>query len=123
MINFFIKNKVAIFITAAVMCLMLSFTAGWKVHSYYVGYQQNIENTVKKEVQRGIDDMQRQNAQSLIDTQKKLDNLKSKTIIEKVPQIIDRPIYLQSCIDEDGVKILKQYKEESNKIRQERRQK
>lgn len=118
-----LKNKVVLGVIAVVLMYGVSFGFGWKVHSYYVGYQLNIERTVKEQIEEGLTQIQRDNAQSLLETQKKLDGIKSTVVVERIPTIIDRPIYLQRCLDEDGANILRDYKRESNKARFERNDK
>lgn len=89
--------------------------AGWRVHTYYTGYQQSLEDKVQQVISSGISDYQRNQAQGLEDTQKLLSNLKANTII-KEPTIINRPIYSQPCMDQDGADLLKQNKEDSIKV-------
>lgn len=116
-----LKNKVLLSVVGILLSFALSFSLGWKVHSYYVGYQQNIERVVKDEVKEGLSQIQKDHAQNLLDTQKKLDNIKSNVVVERIPTFIDRPVYLNGCIDEDGAGTLHDFKLESNKAREERR--
>lgn len=121
MFNFIKQYQTTLIVILVLIALSTAFGAGIKVHSYYVGYQQNIDRTIKDSVDKGMREIQRNNADNLADTQRKLDGLKGNTTIEKIPTIVDRPIYLQYCGDEDGAKVLRDYKEQSNRVRLEGR--
>lgn len=93
----------------------ISFYSGWKVNSYYVGYQQNLEKIVQDSINKSVSDFQRQQAQGLEDTKKLLDGVKTNTIY-KERTIVNKPIYLNGCMDEEGVNLLREYKNESSNI-------
>ncbi|AFC21610.1 Rz-like spanin [Cronobacter phage vB_CsaM_GAP32] len=113
--NFIKLNKLPISIVAFVLYTVLMVFGGWKVHTYYVGYQQNLEAKVEQVVKDGISTYQRNQAQGLEDTKNLLKDAKTNTII-KESTIVNRPIYMQQCIDQAGVDLLKQYREDSKNI-------
>ncbi|MBJ9134442.1 hypothetical protein [Citrobacter farmeri] len=55
----------------------------------------------------------KQEAQQARETIKELDESETKTkvIIKEVPKIVERPIYTNICIDEDGLDVLRKLKE------------
>lgn len=103
--------------TAFILYTSSVFYSGVKVHEYYVGYQQNIERLVQDSIDKSVSQFQRNQAQGLEDTKKLLKDVKTNTVIEKLPVYIDRPVYLNLCGDEDGVNVLEAYKKQSNSIR------
>ncbi len=112
----FIKlYKLPISIVAFLLYTVLMVFGGWKIHTYYDGYQQNLEAKVQQVIDNGISTFQRNQAQGLEDTKNLLDSAKTNTII-KEKTIVNRPIYMQQCIDQAGVDLLKQYREESKDI-------
>lgn len=113
--NFIKLDKPVIFIAAFLLYTVLTVFGGWQMHTYYDGYQQNIEAKVEKIVDEGITRFQRNQAQGLEDTKNLLEQARTNTII-KEPTIINRPIYMQQCMDQAGVDLLKQYREDSKNI-------
>ena len=113
--NFIKLYKLPISIVAFFLYTVLMIFGGWKVHTFYNGYQQSLNDKVELVVREGISTYQRTQAQGLEDTKKLLDGARTNTII-KEPTIINRPIYMQECMDQDGVDLLKQYRNESKNI-------
>lgn len=93
----------------------LAFYSGWKVNSYYVGYQQNLEKIVQESIDKGVTEFQKKQAQGLEDSKNILNNLETKTIY-KENTIINQPIYSNECMDQAGVDIVEGYKKESSFI-------
>lgn len=89
--------------------------AGWQIHTYYNGYQQSITDKVLKVVENGVSTYQSKQAQGLEDTKELLKNAKSETII-KERTIVNRPIYMNTCMDQDGVDLLTSYKNKAKSI-------
>ncbi|QOI71642.1 putative membrane protein [Erwinia phage pEa_SNUABM_47] len=112
MLEFIKLYKWPIGLAAFLLYTVLMLFSGWQVHTYYVGYQQNIEQKIEKIVDNGIRNYQQNQAKGLEDTKSLLDNARVNTII-KEPTIINRPIYMQQCMDQAGVDLLKQYKLDS----------
>lgn len=111
MIAFLSKYK---FVILYFLSLGIAFSSGWKVHEYYVGYQQNLEKIVQESIDKGITDYQKKQAQGLEDTKKLLSGVKTNTILkENTNTIINQPIYYERCMNQPGVDILEVYKKES----------
>ena len=112
----FIKlYKLPIAIIAFFLYTAIAMFGGWKIHTYYDGYQSNLDQKVEKIVADGVSKYQSTQAQSLEDQKTLLDSAKTNTII-KEKTILQQPIYMQQCIDQAGVDLLKQYKAESADI-------
>lgn len=94
----------------------ISIFGGWKVNTYYQGYQNNLKQEVTQTIKDSISDMQAGNAKQLTSTLNELKGLDIR-VIKESKTIIERPIYQNQCMDEDGLSKLKQYKEKSNEIR------
>lgn len=107
--------KWPISIIAFILYTMLMMFSGWQIHTYYDGYKQNQEQKVELIIKEGISKYQKEQAQGLADTLNLLKDAKTNTII-KEPTIINRPIYMKQCMDQDGVELLKQYKNNSADI-------
>lgn len=93
--------------------LALAMLSGWKLNTYYTGYQESIEQRIEKKVDDGLSRMQQEGARQLIETQKVLKDSSDEIISKQVPLIVDRPIYLNQCLDQDGKNILEQLRENS----------
>ncbi|SOK58431.1 hypothetical protein [Yersinia phage fHe-Yen9-04] len=117
MFNFIKLYKLPIVIVAFILYTVLMLFSGWQVRTYYDGYQQNIVEKVQKVVDTGVSTMQRNQAQGFENIKVNLKEANNKTII-KEPTIVNRIIYAQQCIDQDGVDLLQQYKQESINIRE-----
>ena len=89
--------------------------SGWQICTYYNGYKENLENKALQIVKDGISEYQKVQAQGLEDTKVLLQKQKSSTII-KERTIVEKPIYQNVCLDEDGVSILRDYKTRSAEI-------
>ena len=92
--------------------MSVSFYSGWKVHSYRVGYQQNLEKIVQESIDKSVSEFQKKQAQGLEDTKKLLANAKTNTIL-KENTIVNQPIYMNKCMEQQGVELLEDYKKES----------
>lgn len=90
--------------------------SGWKANTYYTGYQQSIEQQIAKQVDVALDKMQQENAKNYIETKKIMED-NAKVIETKVPYIVERKVYKNVCLDEDGVKILNDLKQNSQAMR------
>lgn len=113
--NFIKLNKLPISIVAFFLYTVLMIFGGWKVHTYYDGYQANLDHKVELIVKEGISTYQRAQAQGLEDQKKLLEGTKTNTII-KEKTILQQPIYLQQCMDQAGVDLLKEYRKQSADI-------
>lgn len=93
-----------------------SAVAGWKANTYYTGYQESIEQQIAKKVDIALDKMQQENAKSYLETKKIMED-NTKVIETKVPYIVEREVYKNVCLDEDGVKVLNELKQNSKAAR------
>jgi hypothetical protein len=115
MFNFIKLYKLPLGIAAFLLYTVLTIFGGWQIHTYYNGYQDSLDQKVQKIVDEGISVYQRNQAQGLQDQKDLLSDARVNTII-KEKTILAKPIYLQQCMDQAGVDLLKQYKQESADI-------
>lgn len=110
-LGFFKSYKLPLLICSFIVYSAIATFVGWKLNTYYTGYQTSIEQRIEKQVDLGLQKIQQQGAKNLKDTQDLIDNKQTQIIKEKVPLIVDRPIYLNSCLDEDGVDVLRKLRD------------
>lgn len=116
MINFEIIKK--FWKPIAVLVLMLvSLYGGWHANEIYHGYKDNQEAKIEKLFDAGIQRMQQQGAQNLIDTQNILKAKKDKVITVEIPKIVEKEVYKNPALDQDGVDALRKLKEINNEKR------
>lgn len=115
MLDFIKLYKLPIAIVAFVLYTIVMVFGGWKVHTYYNGYQESLDQKVEKIVDAGISKYQSAQAQGLEDQKDLLADAKTNTII-KEKTILQQPIYLQQCMDQAGVDLLKEYRQNSADI-------
>lgn len=97
--------------------MALCVLGGWKLNTYYTGYQSSLEQKVQKKVDDAMNQMQADQAKNLVETQQLIkDN--AKVIETKVPVIVERKVYQNVCLDEDGWNVLKELKDNSSKGRE-----
>ncbi len=99
--NFFTIYKVYFI---AGLCL-LSFLLGWKAHSWYSA---SIELASIKQVKQLTDEFKAHESNVASTLETKLAELKAnERVIEREKiKIIDRPVYNNTCLDNDGVQLL-----------------
>ncbi|UYE98587.1 structural protein [Xanthomonas phage XbC2] len=115
MLNFIKLYKLPIIIVAFILYSIILVSGGWKVHTYYDGYKESLDQKVEKIVDAGISKYQSAQAQGLEDQKGLLADAKTNTII-KEKTILQQPIYLQQCMDQAGVDLLKEYRQNSADI-------
>jgi len=115
MLDFIKLYKLPITIVAFVLYTIIMVFGGWKVHTYYDGYKESLDQKVEKIVDAGISKYQSAQAQGLEDQKDLLADAKTNTII-KEKTILQQPIYLQQCMDQAGVDLLKEYRQNSADI-------
>jgi uncharacterized protein YdeI (YjbR/CyaY-like superfamily) len=73
------------------IAVTLSFTAGWTVHDWKVGSEKVAVKKTEAVISKLLED--------------KLKDLKAneRVIRHEVEKIIERPVYLNDCLDADGV--------------------
>ena len=106
---------------ATILLMLLCAFGGWKLNTYYTGYQDSINQKIEKQVSDGLSRIEQQGAKNLNDTLLELKNRKVEIVTKEVPKFIDRPVYQNVCIDEDGVTTLQNLKNASTSARQEKK--
>lgn len=103
-------------IIIALIVIVLSVFSGWKLNTYYTGYQLSQTQEVQKIVDDGMRNIQQNQAKVLQD---KLDELKNQPFkIQKEKEtILNQPIYSTQCIDQKGIELLKKNQEQLNETR------
>ncbi|WOL22692.1 hypothetical protein [Escherichia phage vB_EcoM_JNE01] len=89
---------------------------GWEANNYYTGYKESIDLKIEKQVNAALDQMQQESAKSYIETKQIMQD-NAKVIETKIPYIVEREVYYNVCLDQDGVNVLKELKENSRKAR------
>ncbi|EPE1232909.1 hypothetical protein ACSGOQ_006188, partial [Escherichia coli] len=79
---------------------------------YYTGYKESIDQKIEKKVDSALAKMQQENAKNYIETKKIMQD-NAKVIETQVPIIVEREVYKNVCLDEDGVKLLNELKQNS----------
>ena len=108
----FSYKQIIIFVVYSLFLVL----AGWKANTYYTGYKLSQQQKLEKIVQDGLSKIQQDNAKHYEDVQQELDKKKTEIIEKKIPVIVDRPIYMNNCVDQEGVDALQKYKQESQDI-------
>ena len=111
MLEFIIKvvsdnYKPILIVLAMGFCVL----GGWKANTYYTGYQLSISQKIEKKVDDAIDKLQQESAKNLVETQKTIKENATKIVETKVPVIIEKKVYQNVCLDEDGLQVLKELK-------------
>ncbi|EOR9074253.1 hypothetical protein FOI42_RS03970 [Escherichia coli] len=97
----------------AFVLLMASCTfGGWKANTFYTGYKESIELKIEKKVDAALSKIESQNTKNYVETKQIMQN-NAKVIETKVPVIIEREVYRNVCLDEEGVKLLNDLKQNS----------
>lgn len=109
--DFLKAYKLPLFIILFLLYSVLMVFGGWKLNTYYTGYQSSIEQRIEKKVDDGLRNIEQQGAQNLKQTQDLIQNKQKDVITKEIPLIIDRPIYLNGCLDQDGVDALQRLKD------------
>lgn len=85
--------------------ILLSFIAGWKVNGWR--YEAQIAETEKAR-QAMIDAYREEEAKAAAVLEKRLKELRAneKVIERERVQVVDRPVYSNECLDNDGVQLV-----------------
>lgn len=94
-------------LVAVCFVLITAFGAGWKVKSWQADSETLAIENAKTEMINAYRDAERKSARVLED---KLGELKAneKVIEREKLKIIDRPVYLNNCLDSDGLSLIEQ---------------
>lgn len=92
-------------LVAAVVAIVIAFTAGWQVKGAFVAKRDLAIVEAKTEFINAYKDAEKGKADLL---EKKLGELRAneKVIERERIKIIDRPIYSQQCLDADGLLLI-----------------
>lgn len=102
----------------AVLVLVIgAFLGGWKSNEVYHGYKDNLEARIEKKFDKGLSDLQAQGAKNLEDTKELLKQSKAQIIEKEIPIIVEKKVYKNPSLDQEGVDALKKLKDESIKRR------
>lgn len=101
-------NKIPIKMILTLLIFLGSFFLGYKYHSYKTDSESLVALQAAKEVSRVFEKRESEIAKVVED---RLSSLKdNEKIIEKrTREIVERPIYLSQCIDQDGLDIINSY--------------
>lgn len=106
-----------------VVLVVGSFLGGWKANEVYHGYKDNLEARIEKLVEKGIGDMQQAGAKNLLDSQQLLKDRKVQIIEKELPIIVEKKVYSNPSLDQDGVDYLNKLKEVTKEERKNREKK
>lgn len=106
-----------------VVLVLGSLFSGWKANEIYHGYKDNLEARIEKLVEKGIGDMQQAGAKNLLDSQQLLKDRKVQIIEKELPIIIEKKVYSNPSLDQDGVDYLNKLKEVTKEERKNREKK
>lgn len=93
-----------------VLIMGLCAFGGWKLNTYYTGYKASLDQKIEKQVDQALSDIQKNQAQNLVETQELIKKGSAQIVETKVPVIVERKIYQNICLDQDGVKVLEDLK-------------
>lgn len=100
-------NPLLIKIIVGAVALALSFGAGWRTKAAFVAERDLAIVEAKNEFISSYRVAESEFADAL---EKKLASLKAneKVINNEIVKIVDRPVYLNNCLDTDGLKLIEQ---------------
>jgi len=85
----------------------LSASAAWKVQSWRYDAREKQRLEAQQELAR-LDRAKAQTASEGFEHDRAKNTIKFRTITKTVEKIIDRPVYLDQCIDDDGLQQLRE---------------
>lgn len=100
--------RLYVLIAAALVLLGSGFTAGWKVQGWR---QAALEHARQTQAQR--DAMKRM--ERVVEAATSHEDFKAKeevryvTVTKTITKVVDRPVYLRQCFDDDGRRMLNDY--------------
>lgn len=101
-------DKIPIKMLLTIAIFLGSFFLGYKYHSYESDSESLVALQAAKEVSRTFEQRESEIARVV---EEKLSTLRAnERVIEKrTREIVERPIYLSQCIDQDGLDIINSY--------------
>lgn len=94
-------------IAAAAVALAIGFTGGWKTQGWRwdAADKQRIELEAK-ERQKQLD--RANTASTTFEDKRATNETRYRTVTVTLEKVVERPVYLQSCMDDDGLRSLNQ---------------
>lgn len=89
----------------AVVALALGFAGGWKTQGWRwdASEKQRIEQEAK-ERQKQLD--RANTASATFEDKRTTNETRYRTVTVTLEKVVERPVYLQSCLDADGLRVL-----------------
>jgi len=92
-------------IIAAALAGVLAFGSAWKIQDWRFGSKEKERLEQVQEAKR-MREKQVVTASENYEKKKEVTRVKYVTITQEVEKIVDRPVYKNICIDEDGIKLI-----------------
>lgn len=92
-------------IIAMAVAALLAFGSAWKVQDWRFDAREKERLELAQEAQKM---RQKATVQASVKYEKKKEETRVKyvTVVETIEKIVERPIYKNTCIDEDGLKVI-----------------
>ena len=93
------------YVAVGVAALAIGFGGGWKINDWRwdAADKQRIEREAKKKNEQ-IETAQEVSA--VVEKIRTVNEIRYRTVTVTLEKIVDRPVYLNQCIDDDGLRIL-----------------
>lgn len=92
-------------IIAAVIAALLSFGSAWKVQDWRFDAREKVRLEEEREAQK-MREKAVSTASAGYEKKKEAVRIKYVKVIEEVEKIVERPVYKNVCIDEDGLRAI-----------------
>lgn len=92
-------------VAAAVVALAVGFAGGWKTQGWRwdAADKQRMEQE-NKERQRQLD--RANTASTTFEDKRATNETRYRTVTVTLEKVVERPVYLQQCLDDDGLRVL-----------------
>lgn len=98
-----------------IVILALVFGSGAYVTKLYYGNEAHERQLLLDDIKKEMRKYQKENAQLYEDLKNKVDETSKSVKDIKLPKILEKKIYHNYCLEEEGVNVLVDYKKESAK--------
>lgn len=102
---------------AAAGALVVGFGLGWGVHGWKTGAEEaerlQVAQELASEQQRKIEALSAQ-----FETQRAASQARERVVVKEVQRVLEKPVYRNVCLDDDGLRILSDDGAASNARRQ-----
>ena len=93
------------YLLTVIISVVLTFTSVWKVQEWR--YEAKDKARIEAEAEaRKFKEKTMSGASVAYETKKEVQRVKYVKVVETVDRIVDRPVYKNVCIDEDGLKAI-----------------